>query len=125
MLVARTREELTADLDQLDASYGTLLQNCSSEQLNWRPAADAWSVAQCIQHVTRVNSVYLVPIKAAIAKSRGASASSDQSLRTGGWFSTYFLKSVSPEGTMKLRSPRIGRPSAEPSAINSEQALQA
>jgi len=120
--VARTREDLIEDLNHLDLSYAALLQTPNSEQLNWRPGAEAWSVAQCIQHVARVNSVYLPPIKAAIAKRRAVSAV--QTLRTSGWFSAYFLKSVSPEGKAKLPAPRVVRPSAEPSRINVEEALQ-
>src|SRR5215475_1595483 len=122
--VARSREELFQDLDQLDVGYGRLLLNCKAAQLNWRPGRDTWSVAQCIQHVARVNSVYLPPIKAAIAKRRAVSAVKDQTLRTSGWFSAYFLKSVSPEGKAKLPAPRVARPSAEPSSINVEGALQ-
>jgi len=121
--IARTRQELIEDLDQLDRSYAALLQNSSSEQLNWRPASDAWSVTQCIQHVSRVNSIYLTPIKAAIAKGRPSGASEGDSLHTAGWFSSVFLKSVSPQGKAKLRSPPIGRPS-EPPDINAEEVLQ-
>jgi DinB superfamily len=124
MLVARTREELTADLDQLDVSYGGLVQNCSSEQLNWRPAVDSWSIAQCIQHVARVNSVYLVPIKATITRARAGSTPNQEVLRTAGWFSAYFLKSVSPEGKVKLPAPRVARPAAEPSTVNVREALR-
>ena len=122
--VARTREELTADLDQLDASYQALLQNCTSEQLNWRPDMDSWSIAQCIQHVARVNSVYLVPIKATITKAGAGSTLGQQVLSTSGWFSAYFLKSVSPEGKVKLPAPRVARPVAEPSTINVQEALR-
>jgi len=92
--------------------------------LNWRPAADAWSVAQCIQHVARVNSVYLVPIKATITKAGAGSTPNQQVLRTAGWFSAYFLKSVSPEGKAKLPAPRVARPAAEPSTINLQEALR-
>src|SRR5262249_28744205 len=120
--VSRTRQELIDDLQNLDRDYTALLNHCSREQLNWRPAIDAWSVAQCIEHVARVNSVYLTPIKATMVKGRAAAAQDGAGLHTAGWFSTLFLKSVSPEGKAKLHSPRIGRPSAEPSHINCEEA---
>src|SRR5262249_36100939 len=111
------------DLLNLDRDYTALLNNCSREQVNWRPAIDAWSVAQCIQHVARVNSVYLTPIKATILKGRATAAQDGAGLHTTGWFSSIFLKSVSPQGKAKLHSPRIGRPHAEPSDINVEEAL--
>lgn len=122
--VVRTRQELLDDLLKLDRDYAALLSNFACEQLNWRPAADAWSIAQCIEHVMRVNSAYLIPIRAAISKGRPPSVSDGQPLSTSGWFSSMFLKSVSPQGKAKLPSPRTGRPSPEPSQINSEGALQ-
>lgn len=122
--VVRTRQEVVDDLLKLDRDYAALLNNFNREQINWCPATDAWSVAQCIQHVARVNSVYLVPIRAAIAKGHSSNFFSDEPLHTAGWFSSMFLKSVSPQGKAKMPSPPSGRPSAEPSDINSEETLK-
>jgi len=110
--VARTREEVIEDLLDLDRHYAAFVQNYSREQLNWRPANGAWSVAQCIQHVARVNEIYLSTIKAATARDHGRSGSKEP-LQTAGWFSARFLKSVSPEGKPKLPAPRMARPSLE------------
>jgi DinB superfamily len=115
---------MIADLFELDHRYADLLRNYSREQLNWRSAEGAWSMAQCIEHVARVNRVYIPPIKHAIAHGRSLPVSEDQPLRTAGWFSAFFLKSVSPEGKAKLRSPRIARPSKEPSLIEPEDSLR-
>ena len=123
-VVARTREELAGDFLDLDRRYAALLQDCTSEQLTWCPTHGGWSAAQCIEHVARVNSVYLLAIKTAIVGSRKLAESTDQPLRTAGWFSAFFLKSVSPEGKTKMRAPRIGRPDPDPSQINPEEALQ-
>jgi len=122
--VARTREELTEDFLDLDHRYAALSQYCTSKQLTWCPADAGWSIAQCIEHVARVNSVYLVAIKSTIADSRKLANSNDQPLRTAGWFSAFFLKSVSPEGKTKMRAPRIGRPDPDSAQINPEEALQ-
>jgi hypothetical protein len=122
--VARTRQQLIDDLLKLDRDYAALLSKCSREQLNWRPAIGAWSVAQCIQHVAGVNSIYLSPIKAAIAKGRMRAPLNGESLHTAGWFSSVFWKSVSPQGKAKLRSPRIARPAAEPSQIVPQEELE-
>jgi len=122
--VARTREELTEDFLDLDRRYAALFQDCTSKQLTWCPADGGWSIAQCIEHVARVNSVYLVEIKSTITDSRKLVKSNDQPLRTAGWFSAFFLKSVSPEGKTKMRAPRIGRPDPDSAQINPEEALQ-
>ncbi len=36
-----------------------LLDPLSDEQFNWKPAPDRWSVAQCMDHVTRIATRYL------------------------------------------------------------------
>ena len=122
--VARTREELAGDFLDLDRRYAALLQDRTSKQLTWCPTHGGWSVAQCIEHVARVNSVYLLAIKTAIAGSRKLAESNDQRLRTAGWFSAFFLKSVGPEGETQMRSPQLGRPDPDSSQINPEEALQ-
>src|SRR5437016_985512 len=108
--VARTREELTEDFLDLDHRYAALSQYCTSKQLTWCPADAGWSIAQCIEHVARVNSVYLVAIKSTIADSRKLANSNDQLLRTAGWFSAFFLKAL-----VRKEKPRCGhRESAAP-----------
>jgi hypothetical protein len=105
--VARTREQLTEDLLDLDSCFSAFLRTYSSEQLTRRPANGGWSATECVEHVARVNTQYIPAIKAAIAAEPAALASRDQPLTTAGWFSVFFLKSVSPQGRVKLRSPRV------------------
>lgn len=40
--------------DDVLNSFGAL----SAEQLNWKPAADSWSVAQCLDHVIKTNEQF-------------------------------------------------------------------
>ena len=46
--------ELRTIADDARASFGSL----SGEQLNWKPAADSWSVAQCLDHLIRTNEQF-------------------------------------------------------------------
>ena len=46
--------ELRTISDDARASFGSL----SGEQLNWKPAADSWSVAQCLDHLIRTNEQF-------------------------------------------------------------------
>ncbi len=62
------REEL---LNQLAASRERLLkmaQGLTSEQLAYRPAPDRWSVGECIEHLTTVESRVLQRVEDAVAK---------------------------------------------------------
>ena len=42
----------------------------SAGQLNWRPAENAWSVAECIAHLNTTNEKYCLSIEKAIAEAR-------------------------------------------------------
>ena len=121
--VVRTRQELLESLDELDKDYAALLQNFSPEQLNWVPVSGVWSIAQCIDHVARTNSIYIPAIEARISRATPRVEFAGKPLRTAGWPSTLFLRSVSPEGTRKNRAPAGSRP-AGPSSINSAEALK-
>ena len=121
--VIRTRQELLESLDQLDKDYAGLLQNFSPEQLNWVPAPGVWSIAQCMEHVARSNTIYIPVIQARISRATPRAEFAGKPLRTAGWPSTMFLRSVSPEGSRKNRAPEGARP-AGPSSINSAEALQ-
>lgn len=44
-------DDLEAITAEAQAKFGVL----SSEQLNWKPAADSWSVGQCFDHLIRSN----------------------------------------------------------------------
>jgi len=80
-------------------------------------------MAECIEHVARTNSLYIPPIKDAVAR-HASSGPADQTLRTAGRFSALFLYSVSPQGKAKLKSPPSTRPvSLDPSTIDPEQSL--
>lgn len=47
-------DELRKIIEDARASFGSL----SSEQLNWKPAADNWSVAQCLDHLIKTNEQF-------------------------------------------------------------------
>jgi hypothetical protein len=45
------------------SSFGTL----SAEQLNWKPSADSWSVAQCLDHLILTNEQMIAPLDKKLA----------------------------------------------------------
>ena len=46
--------ELGTIIEDARASFGSL----SGDQLNWKPAADSWSVAQCLDHLIKTNEQF-------------------------------------------------------------------
>jgi hypothetical protein len=110
--VAKTREQLAAEFFELDERFSSLLNGRSRGQVTWRPAAGAWSVTECTEHVALINSKYVASIKAAIADSHAPQISRDRPLTTAGWFSAFFLQSIGPQTKTKMRAPRATRPSS-------------
>jgi hypothetical protein len=47
-------DELGRVVEDVRANFGALTE----EQLNWKPAADSWSVAQCLDHLLKTNEQF-------------------------------------------------------------------
>lgn len=98
-------ESLTAELTEL--------------QLNWKPSAEQWSIAQCLDHLAVATRGFEKYFMAALAQSRHATAGGPyKPTLLGGWLA----RQVSPEGARKLPAPKIFRP-ADASKISGSLAM--
>lgn len=52
--LSRVIEELGNISEDARSKFGEL----SVEQLNWKPAPDAWSIGQCLEHLIKANELY-------------------------------------------------------------------
>lgn len=96
--------KLVSDLDKADAAARQLIEGLSTEQLNWRPAPESWSVGQCLDHLRAMNDVYLPPMARALdGKPKGTT----DEIRPG-LFGSFFLKNfVEPsEKSKKVKAPK-------------------
>lgn len=118
--ITKTREQLTAEFSDLDDRYAAIVQAHAPEQLTRRPGANAWSAAECMEHVALTNSQYLTAIKTALTSTDEGAVSNAQLLTTAGWFSAFFLKSIGPEAKIKIKA----RKKIRPSTVDARQALQ-
>lgn len=59
-------QELLPEADRFLAELETAFGPLSAEQLNWKPAPQRWSIAQCMQHIIISNKLYF-PILVQIA----------------------------------------------------------
>ncbi len=88
-------------------SFGPL----ASAQLNWKPSADSWSVAQCLDHLIKTNGEMLVAIDSKI--NGGKNRFLEKWSPLTGFFGRFLLKSL-PVDEKKFKAPtaRIVPPSA-------------
>ena len=54
-----TPDAYAAAFREVLAGWEALAEPLSDEQFNWKPAPDKWSVAQCMDHVSRIATRYL------------------------------------------------------------------
>jgi DinB superfamily len=94
-----------------------LVSGLSEDQLNWKPAPDKWSIAQCLDHLAVTSSKFGPYFTAALARAHQrspvASSPSYRSTLIGGWL----IKQVVPETGRNLPAPKVFRPS-ESSSIH-------
>ena len=98
--------------DGAEKNSGTarqLFSDLNETQLNWKPAPEKWSIAQCLEHLAVATKEFQPYFTAAIARAKKASSPPvyRPSLLGG-----LLIKYVSPESPKKLRAPKIFRPDA-------------
>ncbi len=91
--------------DETRASFGGL----TAQQLNWKPSADQWSVAQCFDHLVTTNGAYF-PIFEKVLSGE----TKNTFWESVPWFPALWgkmlIKAVDPESKRKLKAPRVFRP---------------
>lgn len=86
-----------------------IVDGLSSVQANWRPAAKAWSVAECIEHLNQTLGTYMERLSPAIAEARSRGKAGGEPYGRGtlaGRFLVNFLRQPSK----KVSAPRVYQP---------------
>jgi hypothetical protein len=77
-------------------------------QLNWKPSAERWSVAQCFDHLLTTNKGYFPPIEGVIA---GIKPTFWQRMPLlPGLAGRLLIKSLDPKSTRKIKAPQKFQP---------------
>src|SRR5262245_43400985 len=100
--------------DEAEAIAGdakTLFGHLNPQQLNWKPAADSWSVAQCLDHLISINREYYPTFdRIMTCESRKTFLHGMPILHA--LFGRVMIKALSPEAQRKLKAPGAARPSS-------------
>ncbi|HXT62749.1 MAG TPA: DinB family protein [Pyrinomonadaceae bacterium] len=98
---------------QLNAAEArSVVDGLNETQLNWKPAPDKWSIAQCLEHLTAASCGFNPYFVAALARARRRFAASSPPAYQPTFMGRWLIKHVEPESPRKLRAPRIFKPSA-------------
>ena len=107
--------ELEAMIEQLEAIKAegrAVTDGLSDAQLNWKPGAENWSVAECLQHLNVSVGHTLPAFDRAIAEAREKGKTGTGPFKYG-WFSRWMVASMEPPpkrrmGTFKIFSLPAG-----------------
>lgn len=100
--------DVTTRLDDVLASVPAEFGSFTEEQMNWRPGAKRWSVAECLEHLIYTAKQY----EPAIAKATRGSVptASDSNPVTSSLVGRFFLAMVEPEAKRKAIAPGAFNP---------------
>ena len=93
--------------DEALASFGEL----TATQLNWKPGADQWSVAQCFEHLLTANAAFLPTFEKVLSGEKKTTFWESLPWLPAFW-GKMLIKAVAPEATRKLKAPKIFHPSS-------------
>jgi len=105
-LIENATTELRTVAEDALAAFGSL----SAVQLNWKPAAESWSIAQCLDHLILTNGQMISTIEPKIAGA-GNSLVERFSLLSG-FFGSYITRTLKDDAKkVKAPSEKIVPPS--------------
>lgn len=107
-------EDLPQLLDQLGAiskDAKDTFEGLTTEQLNWKPAANEWSVAQCLEHLIVTNSDYF-PVVQKIARGEYKPSLRNRLPLLPRLFGSMVLKVVQPQTKRKFKAGAAYQPSS-------------
>src|SRR5215213_5081065 len=104
-----------ADLPKLISEANTLAANAKAtfgqltvSQLNWKPSAERWSVAQCFDHLLTSNRGYFPVFENVLAGKKQTFWESMPVLP--GLAGKLLIRSLEPSSTRKLKAPKKFQP---------------
>jgi hypothetical protein len=90
----------------------TLTSGLTEVQLNWKPSAEQWSIAQCLDHLTVATNEFEKYFQLALQRAREKWAVTNSPRYKPSMLGGWLAKQVSPEAPRKNTAPKIFRPAA-------------
>ncbi|MFN8583366.1 MAG: DinB family protein [Gemmatimonadaceae bacterium] len=77
----------------------------TSQQFNWRPGPERWSIAECFAHLNTTARRYQANMQVAIAHGRARGLTGSGAPAKYGWFSRWFEAQLEPPPKKRLKAP--------------------
>jgi hypothetical protein len=102
--------ELTASCEQILDDTQHLCSGLSEQQLNWKPAPDSWSVAQCLDHLITTNTAYYNAFES-LVPTAGKSGIGEERPYRASLLGRLMIWTLQPGRKIKMRAPSASVPS--------------
>lgn len=102
-------DELRRQFEQASADADVIVTDLRDEQFNWRPALDAWSIAECLDHLNATARNYLPALDEAIAEAIRKGVYGIGPFRYA-WLGSVIVRLCEPPPPFRVRSPRLFLP---------------
>ena len=96
---------LNDDLAAVRAAAEAFRDGLAAEQLTWRPEPDMWSIADCFEHLRRMDEAYARPLAEAVERAEPGNAPFRPR-----WVARAFIALNGPDPKLKLSAPSPVRP---------------
>ena len=103
------------ELDRSEAEARSLIEGLSHEQINFQPDSGRWSIAQCLDHLAKINTTYTAELGLALARANRQPGREQPPIRPG-WPSRFFIRNMDAPPAGELGSRPKMKFSAPPTA---------
>lgn len=103
--------KVCSDLRQVAVDAAAEFGGMSGAQLNWKPSAKSWSIAQCFDHLITTHSLYF-PLFGRLAKGEDDATFWEKASPLSGFFGRFLIKSMDPTNLKKMKTTSKAEPSA-------------
>jgi len=105
-------QQVLDDIDAADRAGESIARQVTDEQFHWRPRdGQGWSIAQCLDHLAVINSLYSAPVRQAVDNAR-ARGWTRRAPAAPGFFGRRFIASQEPPVKRKFSAPGSVQPAA-------------
>jgi hypothetical protein len=101
--------EFATRLEEAAKLLNTDLSGLSDQQFNWKPAADSWSIAQCILHLVKTNKSYLGIYEKFATGTYERTWWEKVGLFNSFW-AKFFINGTDPNNVRKWKAPAVVQP---------------
>ncbi len=105
--VLKLRDDVLSIAEDARREFGKL----TSDQLNWKPGPERWSVAQCFDHLLTANTAYF-PIFQSIVENRKQTRFVERLPGLPKLWARLLINSLDPSNVKKMKAPTSFEPSS-------------